>query len=158
FGPIGSSYANQNTIESIEVYVSIHEDGSADITEHRIEHIYDGTERYIVKEELGRSEINNFTVTEGNQTYEFIDDRDIDASREEKVFKNGIIATKNGYELAWGIGEYGRHEYTLEYTVTNFIKQLKDSQMLYWNFISEQTPPERIFVEIETIKPLTDED
>ena len=157
-GNIDTAYAAQNTIESIEVYVSINEDGSATITEHRVENIFDGTEKYIVKEDLGKSTIEDFVVTEGGQTYEYTEPWNIDASREEKAFKNGIIKTKNGYELAWGIGEYGRHEYTIQYTVTNFIKQLKDSQMLFWNFISEQAPPERIYVEIETVKRLTNED
>lgn len=151
-------HAQQTSIERIEVYVELFEDGSGKITERRIENIYEGTERYIVKENLGKSKITDFTVTENGRVYDFEKKWDINASREEKMFKNGIIDTKNGYELAWGIGEYGRHEYILEYTVTNIVKQLKDSQMLFWDFIAEQVQPESIYVEIETFKPLSEED
>src|SRR5699024_6493208 len=45
-------------------------------------------------------------------------------------------------------------------TVTNFIKQLNDdSQMLFWQFVNDETniPPEKVVVEIETEKELNDE-
>src|SRR5699024_2222680 len=71
-------------------------------------------------------------------------------------YKNGIIKKKNSYELCWGIGMYGYHEYKIEYTVTNFIKQLQDSQILFWRFVNDRTniPPEEVIVEIETERSL----
>src|SRR5699024_9044581 len=114
---------------------------------------------YIVIENLGESTIIDFVVTENGQTYEFIDDWDIDASQSEKAFRNGIIETNNGYELSWGIGMYGEHEYIVEYTVTDFIKQLEDSQILFWRFVNDQlnTPPENVTIEIETDAALSEE-
>lgn len=156
--PVSDIYAQQNSSERIEIYVELFEDGSGKITERRIENIYDGTERYIVKENLGKSEIKDFMVTEDGRVYDVEKKWNIDASREDKMFKNGIIKTKNGYELAWGIGQYGRHEYVLEYTVTNMVKQLKDSQMLFWTFFDEDIKPESIYVEIKSFKPLDKED
>ena len=92
--------------------------------------------------------------------YEFIEPWNIDASLEEKAFKNGIIETKDGVELSWGISEYGTHEYVIEYTVTNIIKQLKDSQMLHWTFSNEgiNIPRSNITVEIEAHKDLNDQE
>src|SRR5699024_11453343 len=97
---------------------------------------------------------------EYDQTYEIIDNWNIDASREDKVFKNGIIETNNGYELVWGIGEYGKHLYELQYTVTDFIKQVDGpEQILFWRYVNDElnTPPEKLTIEIETDKALTEE-
>src|SRR5699024_11185752 len=72
----------------------------------------------------------------------------------------GLIETKKGYELAGGIGEYGSHEYQLEYTVTNFIKQVEDSQILFFRFINDKTniPPAHVTIEIETDKDFNEEE
>lgn len=56
--------------------------------------------------------------------------------------------------MCWGIGEYGRHHYTVEYTVTNFVKQFKDKQGIFWRFVNDQTniPPIHVSVTIESDK------
>ena len=143
-------YGQDHRLESLDIQVLLHEDGSASITERRRAHLVEGTENYIVIENLGESEILSFTVEEGGRTYEYVEDWDINASRQEKDFKNGIIETSNGYELAWGIGEYGGHEYILEYRVSNFIKQLEDSQILFWQFVNPNTniPPQSLTINI----------
>lgn len=51
------------------------------------------------------------------------------------VLKQGIITIKEGYELVWGIGLYGEHEYIVEYRVTESIKQIDDVQIIYWYFV-----------------------
>lgn len=51
---------------------------------------------------------------ENGRKYEFIENWNIDTTREEKTFKNDIIKTSDGYKLVWGIGEYGYHKYILE--------------------------------------------
>lgn len=159
FFPIAKTYANDHSLESIHIHTFIHEDGSATITETRKAYLTEGTENYIVIGNLGKSEITNFIVEENGITYEFIENWNIHASQSEKSFKNGIIKTDDGYELCWGIGEYGAHEYILQYTVTNFIKQLDDAQILFWRYINDETniPPERVRIEIETSRPLTSE-
>lgn len=159
FFPIKTAVAAEHKLESIHIHTFIHADGSATITETRKAHLTEGTENYIIIGNLGKSEILDFTVTENGVTYEFIDDWDISASREEKTFKNGIIKTSSTYELCWGIGEYGDHEYIVQYTVTNFIKQLDDAQIVFWRYINDQTniPPENVEIVIETSRPLVDE-
>lgn len=149
---LGNSYAEEHKLENLDIKVFINEDGSAIIRQRRVANLIEGTENYIVIENLGKSEIIDFKVIENEREYQFIEPWDLDASREEKTFKNGIIKTDDGYELSWGIGEYGRHEYFLEYTVTNFIKELEDSQILFWRFANDQTniPPEKVRLSIQS--------
>lgn len=152
--------AQGHVLESVDIDVFLNPDGSALIREKRIGNFTEGTEHYNVVDNLGKSEIKNFKVSEDGRVFQFENSWDIDASREEKKFKNGIIETASGYELAWGIGDYGRHEYELEYTVTNFVKELTDSQMLYWRFINDQTniPPEKVTLTVESVTPFNSEE
>lgn len=152
--------AATHELEELNIQVELNQDGSALIKEHRIATLSEGTENYIIIGNLGESTIKDFTVTENGTTYEYVDNWNIDATREDKINKNGIIKEKDHYELAWGIGEYGKHEYHLQYTVTDFIKQLDDSQMLFWQFVNDETniPPKRVTVEIEADKPLTEDE
>src|SRR5699024_8402056 len=153
-----SVIAADNKLEDLHIHVYIHNDGSATITEQRQATLSEGTENYIVIGNLGASTIRDFTVSEEGETYEFIDPWDINASRTNKTFKNGIIKETNHYELIWGIGDYGSHHYVVQYTITDFIKQLDDSQILFWRFVNDQTniPPENVTVEIETEKEISE--
>ena len=147
-------HAQDHRLDYLDIEVNLHEDGSATITERRASHLVEGTENYIVIENLGESEIHSFTVIEDGISYDYVENWNIDASREEKAFKNGIIETSSGYELAWGIGEYGYHNYTLEYRVTNFVKQLEDSQAILWKFVNQGTniPPQSVTVTIDSME------
>ena len=147
-----NAYASDHRLESLNIHVYVNEDGSARITENRRANLTEGTENYIVIDNLGKSEIRDFVVYENGEPFEYIDSWDINASREEKVGKNSILTTSSGYELSWGIGEYGRHDYTLEYTITNFVKGLDDSQMIFWQFVNPDTniPPEDLKIVIES--------
>lgn len=155
-----SAFAEEHKLETLEIDVFINQDGSATIRERRVANLIEGTENYIVIGNLGESEITDFKVFENGQEYQFKDNWNVDDSREEKTFKNGIINTTGGYELAWGIGEYGKHEYILEYTVTNFIKELRDNQVLFWRFVNDKTntPPENVSLVIESEVPFNEED
>lgn len=151
----------EHRLQELNIYVEIDEDGSALITEERQAHLTEGTENYIVIENIGKSKVTNFTVEEAGESFEVIDNWDIDASREEKIGKNGIIETNDGYELAWGIGEYGDHHYELNYKVSDLIKALDDAQILYWQFVNSDTniPPENLKITIDfTNYHLTDEE
>lgn len=145
-------YASDHRLETLNIRVYINEDGSARISENRIANLTEGTENYIVIDNLGKSKIKDFVVYENGEPFEYIDNWNINASRQEKIRKNGILTTSSGYELAWGIGEYGRHDYTLEYTITNFVKQLEDSQMVFWQFVNPDTniPPEQVNIIIDS--------
>ena len=112
-------YADDFRLENLDISVFINQDGSARIREKRNMDVNAGTENYIVIGNLGKSTIQDFVVKEEDRVYDYTDNWNIDASRQEKMYRNGIIDTGDGYELSWGIGEYGSHEYLLEYTITD---------------------------------------
>lgn len=150
-------YAEKHELEELHIHTYIHADGSATITETRNATLSKGSENFLVIENIGESKITDFYVYEYGLPYEFVDDWDSSASQKDKLLKNGIIETSKGYELVWGIGVYGEHEYVLEYKVTDFIKQLNDAQMIYWYFVSDNTniPPVDVTIEIESDQPFS---
>lgn len=156
---MGNVYAADHRLESQDINVFINPDGSAIIREHRVANLVEGTESYIVIDNVGVSQIKDFTVIENGVQFQNNDNWDIGGSRESKKDRSGIIQTSSGYELSWGVGEYGRHEYDLEYTITNFVEQLTDSQMVFWQFVNPDTniPPERVKVTIMSENEFTPE-
>ena len=66
--------------------------------------------------------------------YSFIDSWDIDASLSEKAYKNGFNYVDNGIEICFGKSSLGTHKYISKYTITNFVRRLNDSDMLYWTW------------------------
>jgi predicted membrane protein DUF2207 len=145
------SFAGPHELNYLNINVFIDKDGNARITEYRKSNLSEGSENYIVINNADDSEIIDFEVEEDGIVYESIDNWDINASREEKAFKSGIINTDNGYELAWGIGEYGPHEFKLRYTITNFVKNFQETQGIFWEFISgTNIPPQDVNLTIES--------
>lgn len=136
-----------------KINVKINKDGSADI-----ESIMDfkptkGTEYYIPIENLGKSEIKDFKVSEilnGKEIqYESLGfGWNTKASRAQKAKKSGIVKTKKGVELCFGFGEYERSTFVLRYKVTNFVKLLNDSDMIFWKFVNDSlsAPPQKVSV------------
>ena len=146
----------EDRLMQVDINVFINDDGSARIKEERNVVLNEGTENFLVIGNLEDSTIEDFTVQENDEIYQYVDDWDTDDSREYKKYKNGIIDKGDSYELVWGIGKYGEHDYILEYTVTNFVKELEDAQVVFWRFINDQTniPPESVNVIIETDEPI----
>lgn len=124
--------AEKNKMSSIEIEVEVHEDASATIREKREMASYEDTEVYIRLINLGPSELLDFQVN----GFEEEEPWNIDASFEEKANKYGVIPLDKGYELAWGISEYGPQEYELSYQLSNLVRELEDGQALFWNFDS----------------------
>lgn len=142
-----------NDIESIQITATIQENGSVMIRDHRVFNAEEGTEHYISLGDMGDSEVINFTVYDENgHPLEDVGTWDVNASLEEKAGKYGINYTGSEIELCFGLGEYGRREFTIEYEVTNFVANLEDDhQAFYWQFInSDMDPIENIRIEIRT--------
>src|SRR5699024_6403924 len=114
-------------------------DGSATIIEKRNMLLYEGTENKIAIDTKGNIEISDFKVYEKGKEYKFVDKWDETLSLKQKSFLNGIIKEENVSYLVWGISEYGKNTYTLVYKVDNFIKQLKDSQIMLWEFVRKDS-------------------
>ena len=124
-----------NSISKISMDIYIDNKGEATVTEVWSCTANQGTEVYHPYYNLGKSQIKNLTVKEKGKNYETLSSWNTSGTLSNKAYKCGINKISNGVEICWGISEYGSHTYTVQYTITNFIAQLTDSQMLYWTFI-----------------------
>lgn len=132
-----------NSIPSIDLEVMLHQDGSATFRDTRTIDTDSGTEHYLVLDNLEDSELLNFTVydSQGNPLQD-VGEWDVDLSREEKAGKYGYVDTGNGYELCFGFGDYGQSTFTIEYTLTNIVRNLKDgNQTIYWQMVNPDMDP-----------------
>lgn len=155
-----NTYAADNHVTNIDIEVVIRGDGSAVITQHWTGEFEKGTENYlpIRLDGLGLSE---FTVSDENGPYTFVDKWNVDASFKKKAGKYGIVETDEGVELCFGITEYGHKEYTFSYVITDFIKGYRDANGTNFMFINPEmsTFPTAGTIEIllEDGTPLNDE-
>lgn len=140
-----------NSIRDIQISVTLHKDGSASIVERWDVHADDGTEWYLLRDNLGDISISEFSVSD-NGTRLSDDGRwDVDRSRSEKAGRYGINPVSNGVELCWGIGEYGDHIYEARYRMSNAVKSLLDYDMLHLQLVSPglSSRPEHVRVSIK---------
>ena len=128
---------------SINIDVTLNDNGSADIVDTRIMDIDEqGTECYIVINNMEGSFIKNFSVTdERGVEYVKMPYWNTGLSREEKNDHCGIIEKVDGYELCWGMGEEGPHTYTVRYTVTDVVRRYKDADGFNYMFVNQGLSP-----------------
>lgn len=124
-----------NSISKISMDIYVDNTGNAQVTEVWNCNTTEGTEVYHPYYNLGNSKIQNLTVTEGTTKYETLSSWKTSGGLSNKAYKCGINHISNGIELCWGISKYGLHTYTVKYTITNFVSELSDSQMIYWTLI-----------------------
>lgn len=125
-------------LHNIDITATLNHDGSAHIQEVWNIDVFEGTEVYKVFDNMGDSQISHFKVHDENGLeYENIGEWDVDASREEKAGKCGIVTDDGYYELCFGVGQYGRRTYTFEYDISNFVQQYRDTQGFNYAFFSE---------------------
>jgi len=136
---------------SIDIKVSLQEDGSA-----LLEEVWDifagtGTEWYLVKDNLDQIEISDFEVFEGGKALENVGKWDVGKSRREKQGLCGVVSKRNGCELCWGIGDYGYHVFTVRYRMSNVVEGLDDADLFHLQLVSPglSTRPEKVRVRIE---------
>lgn len=124
-----------NSISKISMDIYVDNSGNAQVTEVWNCNASQGTEVYHPYYNLGNSKIQNLTVSEGNINYQTLSSWNTSGNLSSKAYKCGINRISNGVELCWGISKYGSHTYTVKYTITNFVSELSDSQMIYWTLI-----------------------
>ena len=132
----GYETQKQNNLSHINMDVYIDKNGNAHVKEIWEVSLYSGTEGFKSFSKLDNMTITNFKVTDDkNRIYEFIPNWNPYNTFEQKAYKNGIISGKYNVDLCWGISKYGNRTYTLEYDISNFVKQYTDYQGIYFNFI-----------------------
>lgn len=139
-----------NDIKKITMDIYVDNDGNAHVTEKWTATLSSGTEGYKPYYNLGESEITNYKVSLDNNYFDTLSYWDIDASFQEKSYKAGINEIDNGYELCFGISEYGTNTYVMEYTITNFVSKTEDSDMIYWQLIPYELSdkPDYVYIKI----------
>ena len=121
-----------NDIEKITMDIYVDNNGDAYVTEEWTANLSSGTEGYKPYYNLGNSEILNYKVSLNKEYFTTISNWDVDASFYEKSYKAGINPVSGGYELCFGISNYGTNTYKMEYTITNFVSKTSDADMIYW--------------------------
>ena len=124
-----------NSIDSISMDIYIKENGDAQVTETWNCRTTEGTEVYHPYYNLGNSEIKDLQVTDNGSLYRTLSIWNTTGKLSSTANKSEIKKISNGVELCWGISTYGTHTYQIQYTITKFVSQLNDSQMVYWTLI-----------------------
>ena len=127
--------AKANTINKISMDIFIDDNGDAQVTEIWNCKTNQGTEVYHPYHNIGNSKISNLSVSENGQSYTTLSYWNTSGTLDSKAYKCGINTISNGVELCWGISTYGSHTYTIKYSISNFVSDLTDSQMVYWTLI-----------------------
>jgi len=125
-----------NNVSDINVDVVIYDDGSAYITQTWNCNFTEGTEGYIPIENLNGMSISDFLVSDINGPYTYLENWDVKASFQEKSGKYGMVKTNKGYELCWGISEYGERRYAIEYKINNMVGGYEDFDGFNFQFIN----------------------
>ena len=148
-------------VPEMEFDVALRPDGAARITQIWTTDADEGTEFYLGCRDSGYLTITDFSVSDQNGPYVYVEDWDVDASFEEKANRCGILETGEGVELCWGISEYGTHTYTLRYTLHGLVGAYDDADGFNYRFIDEMgTFPTDVELTLTKANgtPLTDAD
>lgn len=150
-------------LRDLDIHVTLSQDGSALIRETRQMDIDgSGTEMYIVLGNLGDSELSDMSVTDDSgASYIFEGAWDVNRSRSEKAVRCGIVTTRNGYELCWGLGQQGARTYICTYRLSGLVRSFTDADGFNFMFVAEglSPRPEHVLltIEPEDTTRLTDE-
>ena len=126
----------QNKIYNMDITIDIEKDGTANIVEVWDVDGDNGTEWYKVMNNLDNSKLSNFKVSMDGVDLQY-KNWNVDESLSQKKGYYGINYTPSGLELCFGKYDYNRHKFTLSYTLSNYIINTSDSQVLQWNLIDE---------------------
>ena len=144
----------ENRLLDLRIDIQLNEDGSVDVTEYRQTDMDEGTELYILMDNLQESELLDFYVTGFDENTDW----DSSDSQAEKSGQYGIIETSDGLELVWGIGDYGQNNYEVHYSLSDVVRQLEDGQSLLWNFDTfSDIPAEQLVIELSGPQPFSQE-
>lgn len=148
-----------DSFDSLDMDVNIDKNGVGSVEEvwQIDEDEKDYTERYKLIENLRGIKIEDFSLTSSSLGKDFseMNPWDSDLSFEEKAYKYGRTDRYDETELIWGISQYGNNTYKLSYKINPVIIGLKDSDMLFFQFVGENfdPKPERVNINIKGFEP-----
>ncbi len=147
------AFADENKVYSLDINYLLMNDGSVVVTEIWDVDVVEGTEWYLPRNNMRDMEIGDFMVHDEKCSSYMVDNPwKIKRSLEEKAGRCGINETGDGLELCWGLGSYGRHTYTVTYTLTNVVQSLDDYDMFHLQTVNSElsSAPEKVRTVIGT--------
>ena len=129
-------------LHDLDIQVVLMKNGDALITERRQMTIdSEGTECYIGLANMGPSIVKDLSVTDESGMNFLNVNWDVNESRSWKKMKCGIVETKRGYELCWGLGDSGERTYITKYTMTSMVRAYPDADGLRHVFLDQAVSP-----------------
>ena len=147
----GTSVFGRNVVRDVAISLNLQADGTANVTEVWTVDVTEGTEWYLVRENLGDIVVEGLSVSdETGHKYLVEPEWNSDRPRSEKARRCGIIHKRKGVEICWGIGDYGSRVYTASYRMTRAVKTLRDADMLHLQLLSPgiSSKPQHVSVRI----------
>lgn len=156
------SFALAADFKSWDTVVTLEEDGTGIIDTTWVSTEEDGTEKYIVIDNLPpEMEIFDFEVKDERGAYVREEgDWNVDRSRREKAMRYGIHKNGTAKELCWGYGEYGTHTYKIRYKIKNLVFHLHDADALNFMFLNRDMSeyPDHASLEIHGPRPFQEDE
>lgn len=124
---------NATSISSIDMDIKLDKLGTATVTETWKANVTQGTEGWHPYYNLGKSSISVISASMDGQEYQIRNYWNEDSSLSDKAYKAGIYRVdSNETDVVFGVTNYGSHSYKIVYEITNFVSNLEDSDMIYW--------------------------
>ena len=127
----------RNRVNSIEIYVELAPDGSGTITQTWTGSFDEGTECYIPISDSGYLTVSDLTASMDGTAYETLETWNVNASKEAKAYKCAINRVDNGYEICWGLSEYGSRTYQVTYTVDQLVRAYDEADGFNFMFVNK---------------------
>lgn len=128
--------------QDVDISLVLSADGSARVCETWELELSEGTEFYLVRENLDDIVISDLSVQdETGRVYINEGAWNVNRSLSEKAGRCGIVRKPNGCEICWGLGSYGRHTYYVRYSMTNAVNSLDDYDALHLQLVSPGIRP-----------------
>ena len=125
----------RNHVDKMDIDVTIHDNGSASITQRWVGTFDEGTEVYLPIEDKSLS-VRDLKVWKGSREYLEAEGWNVDWSFEQKKWRSGINRTAKGVELCFGISEYGESIYTFSYDIDPLVKSYIESDGFNFQFVN----------------------
>ena len=141
-----------NRVNNIAVDVTLYPDGSAHVVQIWEGSFNEGTECYFPVTNLGGMTLSGLTVSDETGSYQTLPQWDVKASFNNKAKKCGLVPKDGGYEVCWGISQYGDNRYTVAYKLGGLVGGYDDADGFLFQFVPSgmSTLPTDVTVSIQT--------
>lgn len=127
------------TVSSMDITVTLQQDGSAVIEQIWDTYADENTEFYYPFGTGKYLELSDFSVSDKtNRAYQVVYDWDVEASFDEKAYSCGLLPISGGYEVCFGVSRYGENRYVIRYTVHNMVGSYTDTDGFLFRFVNSE--------------------